>query len=270
MTDVYSFNGLGDLLICKTIHLYLGTKIKNLHILNDDVINNFRKVSNKLFLETFIKRLFNNINIVYDTYDNCKKSITDRNYFYNNVNNLYLFDLYNFSNQKYIDIDAPYIAIHTKVRMDGDNNFMKSSEFAKIVIFLKKMNTSYKIVLLGEKNIVQNYEANAHNIFSMYKDIHSDKHVDMTEEILNDGEMDIDKFENDLRIINRAKLNITIGIGGPFMLCNCFSKPKNNISYISKNISKEYNIGSFINKNVDIYNDADKFIENIITKMANV
>lgn len=270
MTTVYSFNGLGDLLICKAIHLHLGTKIENLHILNNDVISVYRNVSNKLFLELFIKRLFGNINIVYDTYDNCKKFVSDRSIFYNDVKSLYMYDLYNFSNRAFLSIDKPYIVIHTKVRMDGDGYFMGSFEFMKILLFLKRINTPLKIILLGEKSIVKNHEANIHNIFSMYKFIYSHKYVDMTEEILNDGEMNIDKFENDLHIINNAKLNISVGIGGPFMLCNCFSKPENNIFYISKNTSKEYNINSFTNKNINVYNDIDKFIENMAMKISNI
>ena len=48
--------------------------------------------------------------------------------------------------------------------------------------------------------------------------------IDLTKEFLTSGNDNYNDFLNDTEIINKAVCNITFGIGGPFSICNCFSK----------------------------------------------
>jgi len=64
--------------------------------------------------------------------------------------------------------------------------------------------------------------------------------IDLSEDNLCSGTSDFDKFLKNIEIINKADMNIVLGIGGPFNLCQSFFKK--SICYISL-----YNDFPFIN-----------------------
>jgi hypothetical protein len=94
--------------------------------------------------------------------------------------------------------------------------------------FFSNFKTSKKIILLGEKNIEKNVETNIHKIISLYDNLlllnNNNIVIDLTNEFLTSGNDNYADFLKDIKIINKAVCNITFGIGGPFSICNCFSK----------------------------------------------
>ena len=73
---------------------------------------------------------------------------------------------------------------------------------------------------------------------------------------------DINQFENDISIINHAKLNIGVGLGGQFCMNLAFSNK--SIYYVPKNIHNE--IKYMKKEGIEVYHKIDDFIENFPTK----
>ena len=64
--------------------------------------------------------------------------------------------------------------------------------------------------------------------------------IDLSKEELYSGNEDIQEFNKDIEIINKAKCNINVGCGGSLSLCQCFSQ--NNLSFIGNTDHKVANV----------------------------
>ena len=132
-------------------------------------------------------------------------------------NNSYLFDQYKFNNF-YENTFGNYIIIHTKARFDYLSSKFNNEIINKLIPFFSSFKSKYKILLLGEKYVEQNYEAKVHNIISIYNNLlllkNNNELIDLTYDKLYSGN-EYNDFEKDLFIINNAKYNIGFGYGGP-------------------------------------------------------
>lgn len=110
-------------------------------------------------------------------------------------------------------IVSPYIVINTKVR---NYNRFKS---IKPLFFDFLLKNQSKIVLLGERNLGVNKEAQFNNIFTIYNDLKSlpIDYIDLTKEVLLDAP-NINDLRNDLNIMRNASLNVNFGVSGTVML----------------------------------------------------
>lgn len=118
------------------------------------------------------------------------------------------------------DIKSPYIVMNSKIRgMDPHYYQSIKEEFLNI---LNRIDC--KIVLMGEKQLSnhQEYIGLGNEIYLIYNDLidglNPDKVIDLTIENLSIPSMI--NIMNDCYIMNKAKTNITFGIGGSLTLSN--------------------------------------------------
>jgi len=133
-------------------------------------------------------------------------------------------------------IDQPYIVFHTKFR---ENSSKMSLEFQKnklpiLCDYWSRFKTKYLIIIIGDRKIEQNYEAQYHKVISLYEQLlllkNNNKVLDLTEEFLYSGQ-DNDGFLRDVGIIKDADVNITFGLGGNFCLSKFLSKKMIGFTY---------------------------------------
>lgn len=223
--------GIGDLLLCKMKEISNNLSITHVNI-NRELVEKFCDNYNLKVKSTteLIKLLFPNAtycvnNTIVDFSIINSYSITNP-YIYNNIDST-LLDIEN----KY----SNYIVFHTKMRHDGIMSIKFDTEIKPMLEeFFKNFKTNKTIILLGEKNIGNNYETRIHNTQSIYIMLsllsNNNNVIDLTMDILTSGNNDFQLFMSDINIINKAICNITFGIGGPFNICKAFSK--NNVSFI--------------------------------------
>jgi hypothetical protein len=112
----------------------------------------------------------------------------------------------------------------------------------ELIIFFKTFKSHKNIIILGERHIGQNVETITHNTSSLYDKLsllsNNNNVIDLTHHVLTDGNQDIDKFYNDIELINNAICNVTFGVGGPFSMCKAFSKK--NVSFMPFYILNPY------------------------------
>jgi hypothetical protein len=221
--------GIGDLLLLK---MYVNTNNINIDtiIISTKLIKEYRNYPEKmkLFNVNFINNLFHNIKIEFS--DDDYKLFYPPNYSFSTT---YLFDFYKFKSQNNLKYEN-YIFFHTKCRFDSCSKAFLS-EINYLSKFFENYKSKYKILILGERKIEQNKEAILHKIISIYDKIlllkNNNEVIDLTYEELYSCNNYSD-FEQDLYIINNAKLNIGFGYGGPLTICQAFSH--NNLFYINK------------------------------------
>jgi hypothetical protein len=248
--------GIGDLLILKMRQISNNIKINQINV-SCQLINEYRKYPEKylLFIKNFIKLLFTESNI-FISYDNYSLE----HLFEYNITNTYLYDLLHLTIPiKYTN----YIIIHTKVRLDGHMDKFLNHDLHCLDTFFKNFKTNKTILILGEKKVEECAEQKIHNIISIYDNIlqlcKNNKVIDLTENELYSGNINFNMFLNDVELINKADMNICVGIGGSLNLCQAFSK--NNICYISNFNHPVIDYYTQINKN--LYRDIDSFIYTI-------
>jgi hypothetical protein len=160
---------------------------------------------------------------------------------------------------------SDYIIFHTKMRHDGLMDKFTNEILSGLNIFFTNFKTSKKIIILGERNIGQNFETKLQKTISLYNNLlllkENNDVIDLTNDILTCGNPDFNKFLLEIEIINKSSCNITFGIGGPFNICKAFSK--NNVSFIPfyhlspyKTILDEFNaIDNTIVQNIEDLNN---------------
>lgn len=253
--------GTGDLLILKMKQLSHNFNIEKINI-SLNLLELYRKYPDQSL--NFIKKLL--ILLFPDTSININNDF-DIPFEYNfdylneyNITNTYLYDYLN----KNINIEYKnYIVFHTKVRLDGLMDKFINHDIQKLDIFFNNFKTDKLIIIFGEKNIEDCLEKTHHNIISIYENLlqlnKNNKVIDLTQNELYSGNTNFNNFLKDIEIINKADYNITFTIGGPYNLCQAFSK--NNICYIS-NFQHQV-IDDYIRINNNSYRDIDKFIDKI-------
>ncbi len=114
-----------------------------------------------------------------------------------------------------------YVTVFTKVRELSQSQF----NLKEFLDTLKTVSARYKILILGEKEVEYNPEythLTKDGVYSLYQDyisaLPADRIIDLTVPKLGITPPDITKLLNDCSIMNQAKHNIVLGIGGNFSL----------------------------------------------------
>ena len=170
--------------------------------------------------------------------------------------------LYNYVNHNLINIEnkhTDYIVFHTKMRHDNLIDKFINESLPSLNYFFENFKTSKKIIIMGEKYIGQNIETITHKTFSLYNNLlllkNNNDVIDLTSDVLTEGNTDFNSFLFDIEIINKAICNISFGVGGSFNICKAFSK--NNISFIPF-----YNLSPYNNILNEINNIDNSIVEN--------
>jgi hypothetical protein len=155
-------------------------------------------------------------------------------------------------------LNNEYIIFHTKCR------FIQSFDYetfkSNISAFYNTYKTKYTIVLLGEKEIQCSECEKIHGITTIYNELTNLKKNNTVIDLTIDNiykELNFDNYLNDMVIINKAKYNILVGIGGPFVNSLVFGK--NTITYLTQNILNDYVVTQ--NENIITEIDYNLFIK---------
>ena len=222
--------GIGDLLIVKMKQISNNLDIDYININKGLILQYCENYEIKInFIINLIKLLF------HDTKFDINNNPTDFHLMDKyKLTNTYLYDSINFNMINVKNEYSDYIIFHTKMRHDDLMDKFTNEILPGLNTFFTNFKTSKKIIILGERNIGQNYETKLHKTISLYKNLLLlNKHnqvIDLTNDILTCGNPDFNKFLLEIEIINKSSCNITFGIGGPFNICKAFSK--NNVSFI--------------------------------------
>lgn len=214
--------GIGDIIAAKTILDTKKNEYDKIHIHFNHEIYDYKTTGRKYFdfIHNFIKTLFSEEPYLIDYSDT-------------NVSQQGFFDFFNEHNfikpdiKKYFvfddtKTDDKYIIVQTKIRGFGIDKF--NNEKHKIFETINNISKNYKLVILGERKIVDNKETLIHknNIFCIYNDIvnflDKDRLVDMTTDLDIYNDPNIDQFKKDCNIINKSHSTITFGISGSFII----------------------------------------------------
>lgn len=152
------------------------------------------------------------------------------------------------------------IIFFTKVR---DYNFENFKTYSS-KIWDKLNNSNYNIILLGEREIIYNYEYTIltnKKVYTIYdeliKNLNPDKIIDLTVENFNLEELSVKNIINDLTLVSNNKHVIVVGGGGFF--CTTLFTDK----LLSINDSDIYN--KFSNEhNKHVFNNIDDLLNKII------
>lgn len=159
-------------------------------------------------------------------------------------------------------IDGEYIVFHTKCRHTSNEDYKLLKH--KITSFCKFYKSSYKIVILGERNFPHTEEVDAHGITQIYNELmnltKNNEVIDMSIDCIYSN-LNYETYEKDIEIIKHATHNISFGVGGAFCTSICFGKStivycKNDIIY--------FNTDTLHNNNVHHFNTVEKCFNHII------
>jgi hypothetical protein len=264
--------GLGDLLLIKEKSIQHNLLFKNI-IIGLDSLKQFREKNYMQYLNiviSYIQLLFNNSNINISENDNLKYDLLQKDYSISKFVNLY-----NYLDIPYSNEYDNYIVFHTKIRFSKEyiNNYFNNVR--KIIInFLSSFKTTKKIVLLGERSLDDNFEKNNINILTIYHELlllkNNNNVIDLTHDILNNGQENQNQFINDINLIYGADSNICFSIGGHFCLSFSFSKklisfyPNGFLKFIPEYDENLNDYKSIIKNNPnDLHNSIYNFLNKI-------
>lgn len=132
-----------------------------------------------------------------------------------------------------LELEEEYIVLTTKIRyISKDHLNAISGEFWQIINLLSQ---KYKIVILGERMVEMNQEYlyhSAQHIYGIYDDIirhvPADRLLDLTVPALGITSPELEKLQQDCLIMNKAKIVITLGVGGNFCMATAVA---NTVGY---------------------------------------
>jgi ribonucleotide monophosphatase NagD (HAD superfamily) len=162
-------------------------------------------------------------------------------------------NFYNYSN----DDTSNYIIFHTKMRLNSEYDYNKIKQTLRDLFSNLKIKKSNKIYLLGEREFEKNYEANIHNIQTIYselQELYKNNNVkDLTiPEIYNS--LNYENYKKDMLLISKAKWNIVVGHGGhlctSLIFGNCIFYDPIDETYFFQNMNL-YNSGHRYFKKID-------------------
>ena len=160
------------------------------------------------------------------------------------------------------EINEPYIIFHTKCRFLHELISDTNINIIKLREFYKNFKSKYKIIILGEQNMINTKEANFHGIKTIYDELlllkNNNDIIDLTRNVIY-NDLDYDNYLKDVSIIHHANYNIHFGLGGQFVSSLTFGNI-HTINFIPDILTNMVNIRSdtFFN-NIDNYM---KFINN--------
>jgi len=151
-----------------------------------------------------------------------------------------------------------YIIFHTKCRFFKDFNYADLKNNLKT--FFKKFKTDYKIILLGEQNIPNNFETEYHGITTIYDELlelnQNNNVLDLTIDNIYDN-LNFENFCKDLSIVHNAESNILVGHGGHY--CNSIIFSKNVCVYTAPVLINTLNVESLNNNKLYHFFDIQLF-----------
>ena len=153
------------------------------------------------------------------------------------------------------EIKEPYIIFHTKCRFLGSLKNQTDENINKLKNFYKEFRTKYKVIILGERRMVETDESNYHGIKTIYNELlllkRNNNVIDLSkEEIYNN--LNYDDFLKDVSMIHHASYNIHFGLGGQFVSSLVFGD--SIINYIPRELQEMINItGNNLFNNIDNY-----------------
>lgn len=119
-------------------------------------------------------------------------------------------------------LEDEYVVLFTKYRIDGKNDLDKFKGYIpELVEIIKLIN--YKIVLVGEREIEENFETKYHDVSSLYNSLKDHVYLDLTEQTLTNNP-NWDVFNRDIEIVKNAKCVIGFGVGGNLCISIAFAK----------------------------------------------
>jgi len=269
--------GLGDLFTLKRFCLVNNLRYKKI-IINTNAIRYYKNTNNPdnyiEFISRFIKKLFQSEIEINNTLD--RNLLEDPVSKHNIISkDILLNKHYNFDNS-FNNIDHGlnkdnYIIFHTKVRNDDSKNFSNTKKL--LTDFFNNFKSELTIVVVGERSISQNIESIVNDFHCIYHELMLMKKnnfvIDLTQHILNDGNINYELFEKDLNYISNANTNIIFGIGGALSLSVSFCEK--NIIYMEKetyNGSFKSIISSLENENNLIFTDIEEFLNTLLIKFS--
>lgn len=222
--------GIGDIIIWKIYSHYYNIEIDTIYI-KQKIVETYRshpkeymEFINYLFSKLFpTAKLFtvNEFNMI-EFSKSSETSTPDK--LFTKIQNTYLFNTIKF-NMIYNIQYTNYIIFHTKLRLTQYGYSLFNENM--LYIFFSHFQTTKQIILIGEQEIDDNLENKIHGIKSIYgllKLLHNNNNViDLTKPTIHNSNS-IDDFERDAQLINGAKCNISLGIGGNFVLSSAFAK----------------------------------------------
>jgi hypothetical protein len=159
-------------------------------------------------------------------------------------------------------IDGEYIVFHTKCRHNSNEHYELLKH--KITTFCINYKSSYKIVILGERNFPRTEEVDAHGITQIYNELtHLTKNnevIDMSIDCIYSN-LNYETYKKDIEIIKHATHNISFGVGGAF--CNSICFGKSTIVYCRDELIC-FNIETLNNNNVHHFNAAENCFDYIV------
>jgi FkbM family methyltransferase len=232
------FLGIGDLLICKLRELRNQLKVTRVNISLSLIRNYATDYDTKLYsVKKLVAFLFPCAEIFL---------IENKNPVFYNLENfqikssLYIYDSIKTGKTSQY---SNYIIFHTKVRMDIVMQEFNLHILPILHTFIQNFKTYKTILLMGERSIERNIETTTHGVISLYdlfiKMQHKNHVVDLTKEKLCSGNDIFDSFLEDIELINKADLNISFGVGGPFVITQSFSKQNLNFT-LQNSLSSDF------------------------------
>lgn len=264
--------GIGDIFIHKMIYDTYG--LTNDLIVNTFLIEKYRNNSQKyLQLVKYLMNKFFVANGIRVTYV-YQKNINEHKLINLKAASITNYDLspYFKKEQNEQEQQQPYIVFHTKIRLCGPFIKKHHTEYVpKIKQFFNSYRPKFNIVLLGERNLSNNYETSIgtyHNIYTILKQIKTDgtnrKIIDLTEKELQDVP-EINIFERDMQILKHAYCSVNIGCGGPFVMATSIC-PK-TVSLVDPIFIEQeeyiYHLHASCNPNRVICTSVDVFFETL-------
>jgi hypothetical protein len=255
--------GMGDLLLIKQYSLTKNISFNKMFI-NKTLLGHRLNINNyKLFLRRFVTRLFDGCKLEFVDPPRQMVDIWD---IIRNIKKYNLYPIYNFNliyTNNYL-LSNPYIIIHTKCRLDIASMDLFLKDINKFDDFCNTFKCNCNIILFGEKNAEKNLEQSVLNIQTVYpylvKLSKNNNVIDITSDLISSSN-DLNNFENEVHIIAKAQSNITLGIGGPFVISHTFSE--SNYCFIS---SLVYPLPEYYTPS--LYRDLDLFLNDIKIKYS--
>jgi hypothetical protein len=215
--------GIGDIIILRIKDAMNKLDITDININTLLLKTQSENYENKLcFIKQFIRLLFPNVSI----------ELTEGPCDFDRINpypfkNTYLYNKISYQMLRVENKYSDYIVFHTKIRYDHLIGLFNQEVLPSLIVFLETFKTSKTILILGEKEIGQNYETTLLQTTSLYNHLlllrKNNTVIDLTKDVLTAGNPDFNDFLTDIEIINDAVCNVTFGIGGPFNICMAFS-----------------------------------------------
>jgi len=254
-------SGIGDLLFLISLlksniiegplYINLNVYMKNIHSVNNILENlNFKiKLIEKLnALNDII--FFKDDLIIYSNWENTIPLLKNYNI---------LHDFFTFRN----NIESEYLVFHTKCRFYKDFNYKFLKKELKF--FYKNYKSKYKIIIMGERIVPDNYESKVNNITTIYNELLQLKNnndiLDLSIKNIYDN-LKFDSYLEDLSIIHNAKVNILVGHGGSYCTSLFFGK-KSIVYTTERTCGTSETVNNLINNNINIHFELTEYINNI-------